>query len=100
MEGAVLTCTNSTREIREIWDKVRGKKIRWGVEKMPSERGPDSMKMYRKLDNPEEEEKLMRYHDEMDGVMMREEGTCPQLMKLESEWENYIIDEIYKSDVL
>ena len=134
VEGAVLTCTNSTREIREIWDKVRGKKIKWGVGMMPSEGGPDSMKMYRKLvvtsnqgadvnglknatiydcvaeenifgfgncvrypDSPEEEEKLMRYHDEMDSVMIREEGTCPQLMKLESEWENYIIDGEYQT---
>ena len=134
VEGAVLTCTNSTREIREIWDKVRGKKIKWGVGMMPSEGGPDSMKMYRKLvvtsnqgadvnglknatiydcvaeenifgfgncvrypDSPEEEEILMRYHDEMDSVMIREEGTCPQLMKLESEWENYIIDGEYQT---
>lgn len=134
VEGAILTCTNSKRDMRMIMDEVKGREYDWGDEELPTEKGPDSTKVYRKLvvtsdkggsasdkknatirdcvadknilgfgncdrgpDNPAEMEKLRRYHDKMDGIFVRAEGTCLQLMKLEKEWENYIIDGEYQT---
>lgn len=130
VDGAILTCTNCTKETTYIGEEVQ---YRWLNGTILSEEGPEEEKIYRRLtvtenkdasidglkyatvvdskakknipyfgnckrdpDSDEEMEKLKMYH-KVDSVSIgvRDRGTCEQLMKLESEWENFIINGEY-----